>query len=141
MRFPVLGLFAALAVIFAACGEETKPSPEISPQQRGVLEIVDRLQTASRKGDGEQICSKIFTRQLAGSIEVRAKTSCAKEVDSKLFPPKTVLAVGQDVRFPEDGRAVATVIDQDNSRSTLFLTKDAGEWRIEKIKAGPQPSS
>ena len=121
---------------FAGCGDaDKKPPPAIPPQQRGVLETVDTLQTASRRGDGERICREIFTPELAASVKGAARTSCAREVRTNLFSPRTSLAVGRDIRI-EGTRAAARVIDQNGKVSTLFLVQQAGKWRIDRVKPG-----
>ncbi|MCA1707126.1 MAG: hypothetical protein LC808_29215 [Actinobacteria bacterium] len=142
MRFLLLGLLAfAIAAMLGACGggSEKKPPPPVSAQQRGVLDTVDKLQAASRGGDGEQICTEIFTTKLARSVEAAARTSCAEEVKRKLFSPQAELALGRDIRVSGE-RAVATVMEQTGKASTLFLVKQAGAWRIEKVKPGQPPS-
>ncbi|MEJ7715448.1 MAG: hypothetical protein WKF40_06980 [Thermoleophilaceae bacterium] len=90
MRFLLPGVLAFAVAALGACGggSEKKPPPAVSAQQRGVLDTVDRLQVASRRGDGEQICTEIFTTKLARSVEAKSKTSCAKEVKQKLFSPQ-----------------------------------------------------
>ena len=142
MRFLLPGVLAFAVAALGACGggSEKKPSPAVSAQQRGVLDTVDRLQVASRRGDGEQICTEIFTTELARSVEAKSKTSCAKEVKQKLFSPQAELALGRDVRFSGD-RAVATVMEQTGKVSTLNLVKQGGAWRIDGVKPGPMPSS
>jgi hypothetical protein len=140
MRFLIAGLVTIAA--FAACGagSEKKPSSTVSAQQRGVLDTVDALQAASRRGDGEQICTEIFTVQLARSVEAAAKTSCAKEVKEKLFSPQVELALARDIKFRGD-RAVATIMERNENVSTLVLVNHAGRWRIDGVKPGPKPSS
>ncbi|MDQ3480072.1 MAG: hypothetical protein M3423_01860 [Actinomycetota bacterium] len=143
MRFLMPGLLAfAIAATLGACGggSEKKPSPAVSAQQRGVLDTVDRLQVASRRGDGEQICTVIFTTKLARSVEAKAKTSCAKEVKEKLFSPQTELALRRDIRFSGE-RAVATVMEQTGKVSTLNLVQQGGAWRIDGVKPGPKSAS
>ncbi|MBA3370217.1 MAG: hypothetical protein H0T96_02000 [Thermoleophilaceae bacterium] len=143
MRVLMPGLLAfAIAATLGACGSgsEKKAPPAVSAQQRGVLDTVDSLQAASRRGDGQQICTEIFTTRLARSIEAASKTTCAKEVKEKLFSRQAELALGRDVQF-KGGRAVATVREQTGKISTLMLVQQAGAWRIDAVKPGPNPSS
>jgi hypothetical protein len=141
LRFPTPGLLAiAIAATLVACGgdSEQQPPAQVSAQQRGALETVDRLQTASRRGDGQEICTKIFTAELAQSIKKAAKTSCPKEVKRKLFSPDAELTLSKNVRAAGAGRAAATVTDQTRKTSTLFLVKQGEQWRIERIEPGSQ---
>ena len=140
MRSLMLAFFAlAVGATVGGCGgdSQTKPPPAITANQRGVLETVDSLQTASRRGDGERICREIFTPKLAASVKAAARTSCAQEVRANLFSPQTSLAVGRDIRA-EGTRAVARVVDENGQVSTLFLVQEAGKWRIDRVKPGGQ---
>lgn len=128
----------AAAVVLAGCGGADKPSagsqatPGVSGDQRGVLETVDALQTASRKGDGKTICSQIFTRALAASVEKAAKRSCPQEVRQRLFDPNAEISVGRDIHVK--GSAATTVIREQNGHvSKLYLVKQGGRWRIDRV--------
>ena len=139
MRSLMLAFFAlTVGATLGGCGGDSQkkpPPPAITAQQRGVLETVDSLQTASRRGDGERICREIFTPKLAASVKAAARTSCAQEVRANLFSPQTSLTVGRDIRAGGT-RAAARVVDQNGKVSTLFLVQEAGKWRIDRVKPG-----
>ena len=145
MQVGTLGLFAlSIAAALAGCGGDgeqkpthRKPPPAIPTEQRGVLETVDSLQGASRRGDGERICREIFTPKLAKSVAAAAGRSCTKEVKAKLFSPKASLAVGQDIRIDGE-RAFASVVDQYGNVSKLSLLRQGRGWRIDAVKPGAQ---
>ena len=142
LRFPLpiaLSLCLAPAALVAGCGGEDKPAPReqarpsVPDDQRGVLETIDALQTASRKGDGRAICGDIFTPQLARSVEAAAKRSCADEVKEDLFSPTTEISVGRDIRV-SGGKASATVQEQNGQVSKLFMVKRDGRWQIDRVE-------
>src|SRR5215210_5479402 len=109
----------------AGCGGADKPAPSkqkpaqsVSNDERGVLATVDALQTASRKGDGQAICTDLFTPKLVKSVEAAAKRSCATEVRKNLFDPNAEIAVGRDVKVA-GARGQAVIREQNGHVSTL----------------------
>jgi hypothetical protein len=140
---PVLAVLAT-SIPLVGCGgsdSETpgkqKPPATVSGDQRGILGTVEALQTASRTNDGKGICTEIFTSQLVRSIETSAKRSCVKEVSDTLVSPDAAISVGRDIEV--DGvHATATIREQNNNVSKLFLLKQDGEWRIDRVVAQKQ---
>ena len=110
----------------------TQPAPTVGGDQRGVLDTIDALQTASRSGDGRRICSRLFTPQLVRSIEKSSARSCPAEVRARLFRRDESLAVqrGIDVR---GSTATAVIRDSGGGVSTLHMLKRAGRWRIDRV--------
>jgi len=136
---PALAVLA-FSLPLTACGgsdEETptkKAAPAVSGDQRGILGTVEALQTASRNDDGRGICADIFTAQLVRSIEKSAKRSCVKEVSDTLVSPDAAIAVGRDIKVTGLS-ATATISEQNDDVSKLFLLKQDGEWRIDRVVA------
>jgi hypothetical protein len=137
-------VLSAIAFAVPGCGgsdEETstrdKAPAAASGDQRGILGTIDALQTASRNGDGEGICTEIFTVQLVRSIETTAKRSCVKEVTATLLSPNAEISVGRDIAITGK-RATATILEQNSNVSKLFLLKQDGEWRIDRVVAQKQ---
>ena len=143
-----LGLFAVIAALvlsglLAACGGNShKPEtpPAVPAEQRGVLETIDNLQGAIKRGDGERVCGRIFTPALARSVEAASKAKCPKEVSRKLFTDGAQLSVGTDLQVNGD-RATATVKDQSGKVSRLALVKQGNQWRIDSVKPAGQGST
>ncbi len=136
---PALAVLAA-SIPLAGCGGSDKAPPTpttVSGDQRGILGTVEALQVASRNNDGRGICSDIFTAQLVRSIETTAKRSCVKEVSDTLVSPDAAISVGRDIEVT-GSRATATIREQNSNVSKLFLLKQAGEWRIDRVVAQKQ---
>lgn len=140
---PATPSLAALVatVALAGCGGSDAEAPAkakapatVSGDQRSVLGTVDALQTASRNGDGKGICADIFTAQLVKSIVTTAKRSCVKEVNDTLISPKAEISVGRDIKVTGI-RATATIREQNSNVSELFLLKQDGQWRIDRVVA------
>jgi hypothetical protein len=103
-----------------------------------VLGTVDALQRASRQGDGRAICTQVFTRQLVRSIESAAKRSCAKEVRARVFSPRAAFSVGRHIAVTGN-RGSAVIRDQAGNVSKLFLVKQGGRWRIDRVQPQKAP--
>ena len=141
-----LGLAVLLAAAtLPACGSsdddtDTRPQTTVAGDQRGVLETIDALQRASRRGDARKICSQVFTPELARSIRKASKTSCAAEVRMRLFRPDESISVERAIKV--QGNAATVVIrEQNGDVSTLHMLKRAGGWRIGRVtpRAGGAP--
>ena len=133
-----LAAFAA-GIALMGCGgsEKRPPAPTKAPaavagDERGVVGTVDALQTASRKGDGKSICADLFTVALVHSIEASANHSCAKEVEHTLVSPDAEISVSRDIRVT-GSRATATIHERNGNLSKLFLLKQGGDWRIDRV--------
>jgi len=140
---PALAVLA-VSILLAGCGDSDKETPTerkapttVSGDQRGILGTVEALQTASRNDDGQGICTDIFTAQLVRSIETTAKRSCVKEVSDTLVSPDAAISVGRDIEVT-GSRATATIREQNSNVSKLFLLKQAGQWRIDRVVAQKQ---
>lgn len=140
-RLPLLialSISLMAAALLAGCGGGDEPRPEQQPDEavsgaeRGVLETIDALQTASRTGDGNTICGDIFTPHLARSVESAAKRTCAEEVREELFSPEAELSVGRDIRV-NGAKATATVREQNGRVSKLFMVRRNGRWQIDRV--------
>ena len=128
----------AVAMAIGGCGGSRGgsaakvPGAQATGDQRAILDTIDRLQSASRQGDGATICRLVFTANLVRSVEAAANRSCASEVRRNVFSPNEEISVGRDIRIR--GSAATAVIQEQNGRtSTLSLLKQAGEWRIDRL--------
>jgi len=134
------GAAVVAAMVFGGCGGDgggdgPTAAEKIAADQNAVRQVLSDLQTASRAGDGDRICTQIFTPKLSNSVTTSAASgSCAKEVKLKLFSPKTALAV-QNVDVTDPANATATVKEATGNMSTVFLVKQSGRWRIRSVQA------
>ena len=133
-----LAAFAA-GVALVACGgsdkspaANTKAPATVAGNQRGIIGTVAALQTASRAGDSQGICADIFTVQLVHSIEAAAKRSCVKEIKHTLVSPNAEISISRDIQVAGP-RATATIRERNGKLSKLFLLKQDGRWRIDRV--------
>src|SRR5215212_9146035 len=125
---------AAAAAAFAGCGGSSGDNASSGETPKSVdsaqvKQVMVDLQTAAQEGDGNRICTQIFTPKLADSVTKSAKSgSCAKEVKQKLFSRKAQITV-QNVDVPNPANATATIKEANGNTSTVFLVKQSGRWR------------
>jgi hypothetical protein len=139
-----LALLAAFAAL-PGCGGgdddaqpvETATQPAVASDQRGVLQTIDALQSASRRGAGADICGDLFTPRLVRSLERASTRDCATEVRTRLFRRDDVISVQRGIEV-EGTSATAVIRKGDGDVSTLHMLKLAGRWRIDRVTpAGP----
>jgi hypothetical protein len=133
----------AVAAAMAGCGGGASSDQKTTgadtatkaADNAAVAQVLADLQSASRAGQGNRICTQIFTPKLADSVTVSAASgSCAKEVKKKLFSRKAEIVV-QNLTVPNAANATATVKEANGNVSTVFLVRQSGRWRIRSIRA------
>ena len=122
---------AALALAVGGCGDDSNDNG--SSDAKAVAKVMAALNTASRAGDGQRICTELFTPKLANSVSTSSSSgACAVEVKSKLFSPDAKISV-ENIDVPDGANASATVTEANGNTSTIFLVKQAGQWRIRSV--------
>jgi Domain of unknown function (DUF4878) len=137
-RSALLGAALVTLVFAGGCGGATNaPTSGGDADDEGAIRnVVGNFQNASRKGDGGDICTQIFTPKLADTITNSSKSgSCAKEVRSNVFSSKTTYDV-EAVEVMDQANAKATVKEQNGKTTNFFFVKQGGEWRIRSITPG-----
>ncbi len=113
-------------------GAQSSTQPAVAADQRGVLETIDALQNASRRGAGGEICDDVFTSQLVQSIERASTRSCPTEVRTRLFRQDASISVQRGIEV-KGNRATAVIREPNGDVSTLHMLKQAGRWRIDRV--------
>ena len=131
----VLAVVGLLAAGLAGCGGSNGGQQDArATDTAAVRNVLSQLQQASRAGDGDRICTQIFTPKLADSVTRAANSgSCAEEVKANVFSPSARLTV-EDVTVNDPANATATVKEANGNRSTVFLVKQSGRWRIRSVQ-------
>lgn len=125
------------SALLAGCGGggEGENAEKFSGEAAKVATVVDELQGASRDRDGERICEELFTERYAKKVSDEAKAPCVDRASKNLSNPEAKLTI-EDLKVQKT-TAVATVLEQDGSRSLLGLVKAGGDWRINAIGRAP----
>jgi hypothetical protein len=134
MNRMTVGLVGLLIVAVAAVGViALRGGSSGGSDEDAVRGVLSDLQSASREGDGQRICSEIFTPKLAALVAASSDTrSCAAEVNGELFSPEAQIEV-QTVEVPDESNATATVEEANGNVSTVYLVKQDGQWRIRSV--------
>jgi hypothetical protein len=138
-RAALLGAVGLLAVAGAGCGGSDKKDDGLTKDQQAtdkaaITDVLGELQAASRAGDGDRVCTQIFTPKLADSVTKSSSSgSCATEVKAKLFSPSTKLTV-QNVTVTDPVNATATIKEANGNVSTVFFVKQSGRWRMRSVQ-------
>ena len=103
----------------------------MQPEQRRILDTIDALQAAVRRGDGLRICETLFTKSFVRLIEASAKRGCPTEVRKRLFTREQTISVQRAIRA--NGTAASAIIREQNDTTTLHLVKQGGQWRINRM--------
>ena len=126
--FLVATVFAALLMM--GCGGD---SDSEGSDTEAVASVMASLDAASRAGDGDRICTQLFTPKLASSVSSSSTSGdCEREVKAKLFSPDAQISV-ENISVPDDASAVATVKEANGNMSRVFLVKTDGQWRIRSV--------
>jgi hypothetical protein len=121
----VVAVAVAVVIVTRGAGDDAGSTDAVAVRQ-----VLTDLESASREGDGERICSQIFTPKLANLVTSSSTSgSCATEVKSKLFSPDAQIEV-QSVNVTDESNATAIVKEANGNTSTVFLVRQSGVWRI-----------
>lgn len=135
-----MALVAALSagVLMIGCGDDgddvNNNADDYSGQDAEVAQLVDDFANAGRDGDGDQICSEIFSEELAKNVEKQAGQSCPTEVEENL--PEGEYELEVDTLEVNGDKATVAVTDEKDNKSVLHLEKVGSEWRITSVTSG-----
>ncbi len=124
----------AAAAALAACGggDDGDNASRFSGPSRQVAQVVDELQKASRDGDAERICNRLFTPKLVRDIALSTGgRSCIDRVKQKLVSDDAKLTVRSiNVAGAE---ATAVVREQNGNVTRLGFRRVGDRWRVDSI--------
>ncbi len=113
--------------LLAGCGgddDSNDPKADINA-------VVAELQDSSRKGEGDTICTRLFTENLSISVKRASGQSCAKEVADNVTSDDAAYEL--EKLTVKGNNATAVLVDQEDRRSAVLFQRENGEWRIARI--------
>ena len=136
MRRPLATVSLVLATLaLSGCTTQTSSSADrFQGAEREIAELVDELASAGRSGDGEEICTRIVSSELAKELadggdcndEVSKGVSDANNFDLEV---REVTVTGTTAR--------AEVRQGDDGRTATFeFAREDGGWRATSLAAG-----
>jgi hypothetical protein len=125
---------ALAALVLAGCGGQASSSAdEFQGAERDVAEVVDDLASAARSGDGEEICTRIVSSELAE--ELAAGGDCQDEAAAAVGDADEFDLEVRDVTV-SGSTARAQVRQIDDGRMATFELERAGRgWRVTSFGA------
>jgi hypothetical protein len=133
-----LALLAAAAVLaLAGCGSgDSSSANAFQGQEREVAQVIEDLQRAGQRGDGQQVCSEILTAGLAERL-AEGGESCADELDKAFGDAEDFELEVTDVTVSGNS-ATAEVRQGGEGRTTATfeLVRERGRWRIASFERG-----
>jgi hypothetical protein len=134
MRFLTLGSVAlVVAAGVAGCGGSSSSHSPPAGDVTTVGQTLDRFQEAAANGDGQGMCS-LFTAALRTRVEQQSGQKCEQAIPDKLGDPYSSVSVHVVTIDPAVSRAGVQAVEKGGQQATIFLVKQAGEWRIDVIR-------
>ena len=129
--------FCVLALTLAACGAAPRDSAkDFSGAERAVADTVEELESAARKSDSDQVCTKLLADSLLATLKRKGR-NCTTAVKQAFDDADSVELTVDDVSI-NAGKAVAKVTSGTGSKKkvdTLELEKAGAAWRISSLQA------
>ena len=136
-RRPIAALAAAGVLVLAGCGGgDDKPAEgpnaqRYSGDKKDVAAVIDRLTRAARTGDTREICENIFSPTYTQRVISETQT-CQGTVKANIVSPAASFSA--DAVTVQGERAAVKVHDQEKRVSLLSMERQAGDWRITRIR-------
>ena len=136
--FRVFALLVALPLILGACGQAAKDSAsDFQGDQKAVAQVVEDLQSAGRKHEGDKICAALLAPTLVAQVKKASGGDCEKGIKDALSDADSFELQVQKVTIA-DGKASAVVKSEGGNEDrvdTLQLVKDGNVWKIATLGA------
>lgn len=137
MRLPAAILTALFLLVLAGCGGQPSSAGDFEGEERAVAEVVEDLQTAGQRGEGDTICTTILAKALRDRITATG-LDCDEEMRKAI---EDADAFDLDVqKVTVTGTKATAVVRGDNGdapdiQRTFSFEKEAGVWRATSFGA------
>jgi hypothetical protein len=133
---PVLVL-CVLALVLSACGAAPRDSAkDFSGAERDVASTVENVETAARKDNADDLCTKLLTESLLAALKKQG-TNCVTAVKQAFKDADSTDLTVDDVSVSA-ATATAKVTSGTGSHKstyTLELEKAGATWKISSMRA------
>ena len=132
-----MGRLLAIACLLAlaGCGQSASSSSDFQGEERAVADVVEELQSAGERRDGDRICKEILAADLVQELE-QGGVDCAAELDKALREADDSSLDVTDVQVSGTS-ATAKVTGKEGTEereATFELVKENGAWRVEALR-------
>jgi hypothetical protein len=126
-------LLAAAALAVSACGTTTSSSTvKFNGAAKDVADVVSKMATDGRSGDGKSICSDTFAQSLVNKLNSGGRT-CEDEMKDAVRDASDYDLQVRSVKV--DGNNATAVVRQgdDGPTATFTFVKEGGNWRASSL--------
>jgi hypothetical protein len=127
---PLTLLLAALALAGCTAQQDTS-ADRFQGAEKEVAELVDDLAAASRSGDGDEICTKIVTAELAEDLA--AGDECKDQVEQALSDANDYDIEVREVTVTGDTASAEVRQGDDGRTATLEFERGRDGWRATSL--------
>ena len=127
-----LAVLCALAL--TGCGQAASSTEEFEGEEREVAEVVEALQSAGERREGDRICKEILSADLVEELE-QGDVNCTQELEKALreaddtsLEVTAVEVTGETATATVEGREGTETIT-----STLGLVREREAWRVASL--------
>jgi hypothetical protein len=137
LRFAAL--LCASALTLSACGTTgNDSSSDFKGEDKAVAQAVEDFQSASRKGDEDEICTDLLAPALVNKIKAASKSTCQDALNTSLQDVDSFELKVEKVTV--NGTSATATVQSDGggdkkSTDTLTLTKVGNAWKIAELSA------
>jgi hypothetical protein len=131
-----VAMVAVLALSLGACGTtETADQPDFNDQQQQVVEVVDNLAQAGRRGDADQICTDILAKRLIDELKA-AGGECVTEMDRAIKDANDYDLQVRSVKITGDNATAQVRQGDDGEVATFSFVREGGVWKASALGSG-----
>jgi len=126
-----------LALAFGGCTAQTSTSAgDFKGDEADVAQVVDDLQSAGQKADGEEICTKLLAKELADSLKV-GDSSCTDQMQEAIQDVNDFDLEVTDVTVSgSTAQAKVRQGDGDDAKTATFeFAREGKTWRATSLGA------
>ncbi|MGH2968889.1 MAG: hypothetical protein ACRDK0_07480, partial [Solirubrobacteraceae bacterium] len=129
-----LTLVAAALALGGCTPQQQSSSGDFQGAEREVAEVVDDLASAGRKGDAEEICTRILSRDLAAELEA-GRSDCIDQMTKTIQDVNDFDLEVRDVAITGTTARAQVRQGDDGPTATFEFAREGGGWRATSLAA------
>src|SRR5688500_5032624 len=122
-------------VALTGCGQAASSASEFEGEERAVADVIEELQSAGERREGDRICKEILATELIEDLE-SGDVACSTELEKALREADDTSLEVTAVEVDGDS-ATATVEGREGTEevsATFGLVKEREAWRINSLR-------
>ncbi len=131
-RVLLVSALTCLALLIGGCTAQSGSSSagDFKGAEADVAQVVDDIQAAGQKGNGDDICEKYLSKQFADSLKA-GDADCTDQMQETIQDVNDFTLEVKDVTVSgTTARAEVEQGDEDPTTATFELAKEGESWRV-----------